>query len=135
MISDEIQTLFDVHFSQLKCQLKHHPLPPTPRCLFHPSSALRAAQYNCGYAEQWTGWESQQGDHGMERGRSWKQHPCQNKYTSIKYKGWYQSYQFVLHHGCMRNTADFTCITCSVCPTVTNLFQTRNKYFNTNSNR
>lgn len=52
LILDEIQTLFDVHFSQLKCQLKHHPLPPTPRCLFHPSSALRGAQYNCGYAEQ-----------------------------------------------------------------------------------
>ena len=50
-------------------------------------------------------------------------------------QGWYQSYLFVLHRGYMRNIADFTCITRSVCPTVTNLFQTGNKYFNTNLNR
>lgn len=72
---------------------------------------------------------------GGEEGWYLRQHPCQNKYTSIKYEGWYQSYQFALHRGYTRNTADFACITRSVCPTVTKLFQARNKYCNTNLNR
>lgn len=68
-------------------------------------------------------------------GISGRQHPCQSKCTSNQCEGGYQNHQFVLHRGHMRNTAGLTCITCSVCPTVTSLFQTSNKYFNTNSNR